>query len=193
MRKFIFLLALIFTLTACGTKTNTASGNPQQSPGALPPPDSEIREEDFVYRLFTEKDVYDTFGGTAIFAELTYIGNQTSIDIYHSASPFYFPLEERTRGIEVDYAMNEPLITTTLTKNVPFRQKYSFAGGYSEDDGEKYVSFIKTLMNEGFPEGEYIIHGTAKFFAAEPSIATVDETYTMNADIGFIVTKGVNE
>ena len=65
-----------------------------------------------------------TFGDTAIFAELTYVGELDSIDIYHAASPFYFPLEERTRGIEVDYAMDEPLIVTTLEKGEPLRQKY---------------------------------------------------------------------
>ena len=87
--------------------------------------------------------MYEKFGDTAIFAELTYVGDQASIDIYHSASPFHFPLEERTRGIEVDYAMNEPLLTTTLTRNEPFRQKYSFAGGYSDGDSKKYVSFVQ--------------------------------------------------
>ena len=48
-------------------------------------------------------------------------------------------------------------------------------------------------MNKGFPEGEYIIHGFTKFYTADPSSATDEETYKLNADIGFTVTKGVNE
>ena len=168
MRKYVLVFALLFTLAACGTKTNSNTGNIFHPDASLPPPEAEVQKGDFVYRLFTEKDVYDIFGGTAIFAELTYVGDQASIDIYHAASPFYFPLEERTRGIDVDYAMNEPLITTTLTKNEPFRERYSFAGGYSDNDDEKYVSFVKTLMNEGFPEGEYLIHGSAEFYTRIP-------------------------
>ena len=193
MRKYVLVFALLFTLAACGTKTNSESGKPFRSGESLPPPEAEVQKGDFVYRLFTEKDVYDIFDGTAIFAELTYVGNQASIDIYHAASPFYFPLEERTRGIDVDYAMDEPLITTTLTKNEPFQERYSFAGGYSDNDDEKYVSFVKTLMNEGFPEGEYLIHGSAEFYTKDPAGAIDKETYKMNADIGFTVTKGVNE
>ena len=183
----------LFTLAACGTKTNFNTEIFSNPTHLYLQPEAEVQKGDFVYRLFTEKDVYDKFGDTAIFAELTYVGDQDSIDIYHAASPFYFPLEERTRGIEVDYAMNEPLITTTLKKDEPFRERYSFAGGYSDNDDEKYVSFVKTLMNEGFPEGEYIIHGSAEFYTKDPAGAINKETYKLNADIGFTVAKGVNE
>ena len=78
-----------------------------------------MEADGFVYRLSTEKDVYDEFGDTAIFAELMYVGEKNSIDIYHAASPFYFPLEERTRGFEIDYAMDDPLLTALLIKGEP--------------------------------------------------------------------------
>ena len=105
---------------------------------SLPPPENEVKEGDFVYRIFTEKDVYDEFGDLAIFAELTYVGDLESIDIYHAESAFHFPLVERTREFDVGYAMNEPLLTTTLKKDEPFRQKYSFAGGYSDQDSKEF-------------------------------------------------------
>lgn len=189
LRKLFFLLSCLVVLSACVPTEKDEPNNVS----TLPPAIAEIQEGDFIYKLSTEKDVYDTFGGTAIFAELTYVGEMESIDIYHAASPFYFPLEERTRGIEVDYAMNEPLIVTTLKKDEPFQQRYNFAGGYSDQDEEQYVEFVKTVMNKGFPEGEYIIHGSAEFTTIDPSVATDEERFNLKADIGFTVTKGVNE
>ena len=51
---------------------------------------------------------------------------------------------------------------------------------------------LKRLLNEDFPEGEYLIHGSAEFYTKDPAGAINKETYKMNADIGFTVTKGVN-
>lgn len=183
LRKLFLLLFCMFVLSACGPSLETDSEN--TSP--LPPAEAEGRVGDFIYKLSTEKDVYEPFDGTAIFGELTYVGDLDSIDIYHAASPFHFPLEERTRGIEVDYAMNEPLITTTLVKGEPLRQRYNFAGGYSDQDEAAYVEFVKMLMNEGFPEGEYIIHGFTDFYSTDPAEATDEEKFKLKADIGFTV------
>ena len=191
MRRFLFLLVYISILTACRTAEKNDANHQPRPTKPLPPAETKVVKGDFIYRLFTEKDVYDIFGDTAIFAELTYIGDQASIDISHAASPFYFPLEERTRGISIDYPMNEPLIVTTLKKDEPLRARYSFAGGNSENDDEKIIEFIQTLINEGFPKGEYIIHGSAEF---NIELGTIDvEPFKLEADIGFIVTEGVNE
>ena len=188
MRQFFFLFCCIFLLSACGVSEKVNPGNTS----SLPPAEAEVQEGDFIYKLSSEKDVYDTFSGSAIFAELTYVGEMDSIDIYHAASPFYFPLEERTRGIEVDYAMKEPLIVTTLIKGEPLRQRYSFAGGYSEQDETAYVEFVKSMINKEFPEGEYIIHGSAQFTRTDPAEATNDERFDLKADIGFSVVEPVS-
>ena len=189
MKKFICFLALILILAACGT-TNEDLDDKSYS---VYPHEAEAEADDFVYRLTTEKDVYDEFSDTAIFAELTYVGEKESIDIYHAASPFYFYLEERTRDYDIDYAMEDPLLTTTLKKGEPLREKYTFAGGYSDTDNKAYIEFIETIVNEGFPEGNYIINGSAQFSTSEPG-ETIDEaTLNMNVNIGFTVTKGVNE
>lgn len=189
MKKIICFLALIFILASCGTTNEDLD---EKSYSAYPH-EAEAAADDFVYRLTTEKDVYDEFGDTAIFAELTYVGEKESIDIYHAASPFYFSLEERTRDYQIDYATEDPLLTTTLEKGVPLREKYTFAGGYSDTDDKAYIEFIETIVNEGFPKGNYIINGSAQFFTTEPGEATDQATLNMNVNIGFIVTKGVNE
>lgn len=188
MRRFFFLFCCVSLLSACGPNEKIASDNVPP----LPPAEAEVQEGDFIYKLSTEKDVYDTFSDTAIFAELTYVGEMDSIDIYHAASPFLFPLEERTRDIEMDYAMPMPLIITTLKKGEPFRQSYSFSGGYSDQDEAKYVEFVKTLISGEFPEGEYIIHGSTDFTISDPSEATDEMKFNLKADIGFTVVEPVS-
>lgn len=191
-RFFVFILAIVMsTVVACGTKEDGETGKNNDTDAPLPPAEVEVKEGEFIYRLFSEKDVYEVNSDLAIFAELTYVGEEESINIYHAASPFYFPLEERTRGIEIGYAMNDPLITTTLKKGKPFRQKYSFAGGYSEKDKKEYVDFVKTIISNGFPEGEYIIHGNAQFFTGTPGEKENHHNYNMKGDIGFNVVKEV--
>lgn len=185
----MFLFISLFVLSACGTGKSSIPDESKKSGDPLPPAEAEVTEGDFVYRLFTEKNTYDATDDIAIFAELTYTGELDSIDIYHAASPFYFPLEERTRGIKVDYAMNEPLLTTTLKKGTPFRQNYEFAGGYSDQDEKEYVNFVKTLVDDRFPNGEYIIHGYADFYTEDPAVATNTETFKIKSSIGFTVNK----
>ena len=188
MHRIIYLIAISFILVACGT-TNNGSGSGIKD--SLPPTENEVKEGDFVFRIFSEKDVYNEFGDIAVFAELTYVGDEESIEIYHAESPFHFPFEERTREFKVGYAMNEPLLTTKLLKDEPFQKKYSFAGGYSDQDSEDFQQFVQTIIEEGFPEGEYIINGSAEFHTADPAGATDDQKYNMNASIGFTVIKGV--
>ena len=188
MLRIIYFSAFVFILVACGT-TNNSSGSAIKD--SLPPPENEVKEGDFFYSLYTEKDVYDEFGDLAIFAELTYVGDEESIDIFHGGSAFHFPFIERTREFDVGYAMNEPLLTTTLIKDEPFREKYAFAGGYSDEDTEEFRQFVQTIIEKGFPEGEYIMNGSAQFYLNDPSFTTNDKKYNMSASIGFTVMKGV--
>ena len=48
------------------------------------------------------------------------------------------------------------------------------------------MNFVKTIIDKGFPEGEYIIHGFAEFWTEEPPIDEKDN-YLLKADIGFNV------
>ena len=188
MQRIIYLVALIFIVVACGTTNNSSGSGIKDS---LPPTESEVKEGDFVYRIFSENDVYNEFGDLAVFAELTYVGDEESIEIFHGGSAFSFPFLERTREFDVGYAMNDPLLTTTLIKDEPFRQKYSFAGGYSDEDTEEFRQFVETIIEKGFPEGEYIINGSAEFYLNDPAFTTNDKKYNMSASIGFTVVKGV--
>ena len=61
----------------------------------------EVTAGDFVYRLFTEKEEYSSSKDVHMYAELEYIGENDEITIFHAVSPFYFPIEEKIRGIQI--------------------------------------------------------------------------------------------
>jgi hypothetical protein len=124
----------------------------------------EITEGDFIYRLVTEKVEYIENGPVKIYAELEYKGDKKEIKIFHAASPFYFPMVEKTRDFKIDYSMNQPLVSTTLIKGVPLREHYAANGGYSSGDAEEYISFMKRIMKSEFPVGDYVVNGVADFF-----------------------------
>ena len=186
MQRIIYLLALTFIVVACGTTNNSSGSGIKDS---FLQDRNEVKEVYFVYRIFSEKDVYNESGDIAVFAELAYVGDEESIEIFHGGSAFSFPFIERTREFDVGYAMNDPLLTTTLLKDEPFRQKYSFAGGYSDEDPEEFRQFVETIIEKGFPEGEYIINGSAEFYLDDPAFTTNDKKYNMSASIGFTVVK----
>ena len=187
--KKIFLAVVLLTfLTACGS-SEQSTNDEKSSNNVSYPNDAKVEADDFVYRLYTEKDVYGEFEETAIFAELTYIGDQESIEISHAASPFEFPIEELSRGIKVDYAMNEPLIRTVLIKDEPLREKYHFAGGYSDQDNKQTIEFIQTIIKKGFPEGNYLMNSTVNFFIENTDENVDPEQHKLNLNIGFNVKK----
>jgi hypothetical protein len=124
----------------------------------------EITQGDFIYRLVTEKVEYIENGPVKIYAELEYIGDKEEIEIFHAASPFYFPMVEKTRDFQIDYSMNQPLVSTTLIKGVPLIEHYAANGGYNSEDAEEYISFMKRIMKSEFPVGDYVVNGAADFF-----------------------------
>lgn len=125
---------------------------------------SETTEGDFIYRLSTEKGEYRENESVKIYAELEYIGDEEKITIYHAASPFYFPMVEKTRGYMIEYPMNEPLERTNLVKGKPLRKQYTRSGGYGSQDGKEYVNFMKSFLENGVPTGYYIVSGFADFY-----------------------------
>ncbi|MGM0885294.1 MAG: hypothetical protein ACQEXQ_30175, partial [Bacillota bacterium] len=72
-----------------------------------------------------------------------YVGEEQEIEIAHAASPFSFPMKEKTRGFEIGYMMEQPRIVTTLKKGVPLRKQYKGGGGYGSQDPKEYVDSLK--------------------------------------------------
>lgn len=186
MCHLIPFLLVALLLSACGTSEKTSSGTTASLEDfSVKNTEASITEGDFIYRLVSEQEEYTSGGPVEIYAELEYTGDQKTIDIFHAASPFYFPIEEKTRNYEIHYAMNEPLLTTTLTKGEPLREKYVGSGGYSADEEDAYIEFTQKVMNNEFPEGYYVVSGYTDFYTETPDGNKTD--YEIQAEIDFKV------
>lgn len=106
---------------------------------------SEVTEGDFVYRLISKKSTYSQGERVELYAELEYVGEGKEIEIAHAASPFSFPITEKTRGFEIIYMMNMPRIVTLLKKGEPLRERYRGGGSYGSKDPKEYIDFIKEV------------------------------------------------
>ncbi|MBM7578186.1 hypothetical protein [Jeotgalibacillus terrae] len=150
--------------------------------------EAEVIDGDFIYRLSTEKAAYGKDEPVTIYAELEYTGDQEEIEITHADSPFSFPMIETTRNYEIDYMMQEPLVSTTLTRGEPLREEYS--GGqvtYSYKDEEEYIAFLEQFTDQRFPEGHYVVTGIADFNVPDNEGPGEDIEYNIRAEIEFSV------
>lgn len=183
MRAIVMILLSALLLAACQSKTS------EEAPPQLRdnPQEDEVKEGDFIFRLVSEKKKYDEYEKPVIYAELTYVGEKEEIQISHAASPFSYPIHEKTRGYTVDYAMNTPLLLTDLKRGEPYRENYDFAGGYSDKDAEEYAEFVQSVIeHDGFPRGNYMMEGYANFSIVDES-ETAEKEMNMQLQIGFDV------
>ncbi|WP_235548967.1 hypothetical protein [Paenibacillus sp. Soil522] len=191
MRVSKLLLSLImitFLLGGCGSQGNVDNiSSNSDDYDVLNIPRAEITEDDFVYRLVTEKEEYQKGYSVKIYAELEYIGDKETVIIYHAASPFYFPIVEKTRDYEINYGMNEPLLSTTLKRGQPLREEYEKSGGYGEQDKKEYVDFIKSFWENGFPAGYYVVDGYVDFYVQSNEDSNDKEDFNIKTQIDFKV------
>ena len=148
---------------------------------------AEVIEEDFVYRLVTENAEYSRNEPIKFYAELEYTGDKEEIEIFHSASPFSFPMIETTRNYEIGYRMEEPLLSTKLIKGEPLREEYRGSGGYGSQDKKEYIGFMKQIMNQEFPEGHYVVNGIADFGVIANEETGEMKKYKIKAQVEFSV------
>lgn len=162
------LFILILILASCGTG---AENNGDSSNYNFENVEEGFVEDDqFKFRLVSEKAVYQVGEPLQIKAELTYIGEKEFLKISHAASPIWLLTTNLTEDYQFDAAMNEPLIFTELKKDVPFIQEYQFSGGtyYEGAPGKPYSNEIFKKMAEGnFPPGQYEIKGKTDFAIGE--------------------------
>ncbi|MFL8936320.1 hypothetical protein ACKA06_05905 [Rossellomorea oryzaecorticis] len=159
--KFLILFTVLILLSSagCDEKGHTGAAN------KLTPKNNkvEVIKGDFIYRLVSEKREYRESEPVKIYAELEYTGEKEEIKISHGGSPFFFPISEKTRGVNIDYPMIQPLIYSTMVKGDPLRKEYAGSGSYSSEDDEDFIKFMKQIMNNDFPVGEYTVNGSADF------------------------------
>ncbi|QHW33812.1 hypothetical protein GZH47_25450 [Paenibacillus rhizovicinus] len=166
-------LILFFTLlVGCGSHEEAV---------VQPTTEASVTKGDFTYRLVTAKPEYSRGESVPIYAELTYIGDEASVTINHSASPFYFPIQELKRGYVIDYAMSDVGASTKLIKGQPMRGTFNIrGGGYSENDPTAYKDFIDNFRKNGYDKGHYAVNGYADFSLAGQKVR-------IDAQIDFLV------
>jgi hypothetical protein len=177
MRNPLLIAVVVFLgilLSGCTDKHYLSSDN---SVSKLDQYDvtNEVTEGDFVFRLFSEREEYGENESISIYAELEYIGNKKKVTIYHAGSPFYFPISEKTRNYEIPYPMILPRLSSVLNKGVPLVKKYQGSGAYGSEDENEYAQFMKSIMENKFPTGDYVVNGFADF-----SIEYKDEEIRVN-------------
>ena len=183
--RAIRILIPTLVLVACGVDEPLKQPADDLTDITVNSAQSNAFQGDFIYRLISEKEQYTEGEAIKIYAELEYHGVQENIEISHAASPFHFPLYEETRKYAVEYAMNEPLLTTRLTKGEPLQEYYSGSGGYSAEEDEAYIEFVQRIMEKEFPSGYYKIDGFANFTASSSDGS--DTPYEIHAQIDFKV------
>ncbi|WNQ13984.1 hypothetical protein MJA45_13485 [Paenibacillus aurantius] len=185
-KLLIIICAITFALAGCSKDTKAYEQNGIQETKISPT--AKVTEGDFIYRLVSEKPIYNKGEKVNVYSELEYVGNEKEIRIAHSASPFSFPMKEKTRGFDIVYMMEQPRIETVLKKGEPLREYYRGGGGYGSQDPKEYIDFIEAIAEASqkgtLPRGEYEVSGVAEF---QPLDGLAGELKSMKAKIEFNV------
>lgn len=64
---------------------------------------------------------------------------------------------EKIRDITIGYAMTQSMAKTTTIKGKPIREEYWGSGGYSGEDTEEIINFMKSVMDNKFPTGYFVV------------------------------------
>lgn len=187
--SLLLLLSCALIMGACGETKQSPNADRSQAPASqmddAETSAEEVKDGDFVYRLVAETAENHVADSVKLYAELEYVGDQDEVTITHAMSPFYFPMKETTRGYDIPYMMEEPLITTILKKGEPLRKQYTRSGGYSEDqDPKDYIAFMKAFMEKGFLPGRYEVTGFADFNLL---VDEKPEPHKLSATVAFTV------
>ncbi|WP_121641294.1 hypothetical protein [Virgibacillus sp. Bac330] len=137
----------------------------------------ENSQGDFVFRLVSEKQEYEARDNVKVYGEITYVGDKGEVDIYHSSSAMLFPMEEKIRGFDIGFTVNEIAMTTTLKQGKPYREEYRKSGNYMEDGSSDYLDFMEKFSEmDSFPPGYYVVHGETDFFLEDQERVNIKAT-----------------
>ena len=78
--------------------------------------------------------------------------------------------------------MEQPLLHTVLVKGEPLKMSYYGSGGFSEQDSEEVVHFMKQIMADNFPTGSYMVEGFVEF-----TVVDTNKPMTINGTVHFDV------
>lgn len=125
----------------------------------------ESKQDDFIFRLVSEKEEYDQGEKVNLFGEIIYTGEEEKIEIAHSAKAVNFNLHEQVRGFEITSTVQEIGVQRELFSRKPYRESYNKDSiFYMGDESEEYIGFIEDFKNrDDFPPGYYVVQATTDF------------------------------
>ncbi len=175
----IMMLPLLIVVGCSVSESNSSVDSSKLEEYEVKNIEDEVTEGDYVFRLVSEKEVYEVGEEIQLYGELTYIGDQDEVIIEHASNVFILPMVEHVREHDISGGTNDEAIQTKLVPNEPYRENYAKNGvGYAEEDPQAYKKFIKDFMGrDDFPAGYYEVQGVADFYVGEEHVemkATVD-------------------
>ncbi|PYZ94008.1 hypothetical protein CR194_00240 [Salipaludibacillus keqinensis] len=161
---FTMVLCILFLMSACNNQENdelenSAPEEEQKSEKIA----SETDSGDFVLRLVSEKEMYESGEEVLITGKIKYIGGKEEIELTHSESPFYFEMIEVNSGAELSYSLQEIGATTVLKQNEWYEEQYE-KGKSTFIEHNNHMDFQNAFIDDdGFPPGEYEIELRTNF------------------------------
>lgn len=181
----LFLL-IVFFLGGCSS-VNTID-NSELDAYEVKQTEDETTENDFTFRLVSDKETYAAGEDIALYGELKYTGEKEEIEILHGSSVFSYHIEERVRGYQIGGMIKEIGVWTSFKRGKTHRGYYNKSSSFAENqDNDDYMAFMEEfLQKDGFPPGYYVITGTANFFV-ESDDEDEQQYYEMEAQVDFKV------
>ena len=162
--KYFIAFITIFVLFISGCSSSNQMSNSDLKEYEVKKIIDEDVQGDFVFRLVSKKKEYEDGDDVKLYGEITYTGEKDEVTIHHSSSAILFSLEEKVRGFDIEFGVNDIGLSTVLKQGEPYREEYEKSGGYAEDDSSDYVRFMKSFLNkDGFPSGYYVVDGETDF------------------------------
>lgn len=176
MKKVVVLFIIIIGLVLVGCGEGEVNHNALEKYDVQNTTAEEV-ENDFTFRLVSEKKEYEYGEDVKLYGEITYTGEKDEIVINHSSSAILFSLKEEVRGYDIGFGVEDIGLSTTLEKGKPYREEYKKSGGYAEDDPKDYVTFMKNFLSDDhFPPGYYVVNGETDFAVENEGRVTIKAT-----------------
>jgi len=180
--RYLGVMPILFIILIAGCKSPTEVDSAELAEYDVSQIRDETVQDDFLFRLVSEKEEYKQGEEVKVYGEIEYIGNQDEVTINHSSSAVLFTVEEKIRGYTIPDLVQDIGVKTKLNKSKLYRKRYEKnVGFYSEHDPEDYVSFLEDFWErDDFPAGYYVVNGVADF-------AHGSERFEIEAEIDFKV------
>ncbi|WP_246944860.1 hypothetical protein [Bacillus pinisoli] len=185
-RVIITVVTILILLIGCQSSNFIVS---EVEKATVSKTSDEVRKDDFVFRLVTEKEQYEEGEEVKLYGEIEYVGNRNGVVISHSSSAILYTIEEKIRGFVIEGAVTNVGLTTNLKQGVSYREEYMKSGGYSPtQDTKDFVRFMRDfLAREDFPTGHYVVKGMADFSVVIDMKEQQQKNYKIEAEVDFIV------